>query len=408
MQQRNEENLHQNSLNEPLLSRLLQQNVKGFHKITNWRNSQSFSYSIRIEIQSEDGKLRTGQYVLKAYPTEKLIISDTLSKEFYVYTELIPDFEKLYGKVFKEVQFAQTVQSITQGLNEKSIAGCILLEDALSKGYRNASSAEGLDVKHIEFALKKLAAFHAASAVYVSKHHDAVCRKLFHINNFARNNGNCIIKECDVLLNRKFIEGLRFYDMREYQDKIRSFTKSLDRQKQLCITGDVNEFNVLLHGNCWPNNFLYSYDAFGKIKEVLLTNFTNCEWGSPAIDLLALLLSASCLSIKISKFDYFVKVYHDELCLNLKILAYNKNSPKLTDLHLAISKYYWWGFEVIQKILPTVMLSFGVSEFHINEKLIRNHELNTQFINEAYANPRYAKEIAVILPWMENRGFLEE
>lgn len=165
---------------------------------------------------------------------------------------------------------------------------------------------------------------------------------------------------------------------------------------------------------------------------MLFTNFSNCQWGSPAIDLLALLLSAPCLANKLSKFDYFVKVYHDELCLNLKLLEYNKDPPKLTDLHLAILKFYWWGkccynyivhmskciqislirfyltgFEVIEKILPAVLLSFGVSEFHLNEILIRNHELNTVFINEAYANPRYAREIALILPWMENRGFLE-
>ncbi|XP_011208156.2 uncharacterized protein LOC105229520 isoform X1 [Bactrocera dorsalis] len=399
-------------LNETLLTRLLQQNVKGFRKISNfncqWRNPRNFSWSIKIEIQLEDGKLRTGQYVLKAQPSEEINSSDA-SREFYMYTELTPAFEQLYAKVFKDVKFSQTVKSFYQELNEGSIKGCILLEDALSKGYRNASSPEGLDAMHIESALKKLAAFHAASAVYASNQHVALFRQFrrFQTSTSDQNYGSALLIERDVVLNRKFIEGLRFYDMREYQDKIRSFVKSLEQQKQLSAPYDVSDFNVLLYGNCWPNNFLYSYDAFGTIKDVLFTNFANCQWGSPAIDLLALLLSA-CLANKISKFDYFVKVYHDELCLNLKLLGYNKDLPTLTGLHLAILKFYWWGFEVIQKILPAVMLSFGISEFHLNEAIICNQELNRVFINEAYANPRYAKEIAVILPWMENRGFLEE
>nr|XP_014093926.1 uncharacterized protein LOC106620064 [Bactrocera oleae] len=408
------ENVESNWLNEALLTRLLQQNIKGFHKILKfncqWRTPRNFSCSITIEIQLEDGKLRTGQYVLKAQPSAKVKCSDALSREFYMYTELTPAFEQLYADVFKEVKFSQIAQSFSQEFNEGSIKECILLEDALSKGYRNASNPEGLDVTHIEYALKKLATFHAASAVYASNHHVALFREFrqrFQTSTSVQHHGSALLIERDVVLNRKFIEGLRFYDMREYQDKIRSFAKALQRQKQLRATCDVSEFNVLLYGNCWPNNFLYSYDAFGKIKDVLFTNFSNCQWGSPAIDLLALLLSAPCLANKLSKFDYFVKVYHDELCLNLKLLEYNKDPPKLTDLHLAILKFYWWGFEVIEKILPAVLLSFGVSEFHLNEILIRNHELNTVFINEAYANPRYAREIALILPWMENRGFLE-
>lgn len=43
----------------------------------------------------------------------------------------------------------------------------IILEDLSLDGFRTADRLQGLDMKHVELILEKLAQFHAASAVYV-------------------------------------------------------------------------------------------------------------------------------------------------------------------------------------------------------------------------------------------------
>lgn len=96
------------------------------------------------------------------------------------------------------------------------------------------------------------------------------------------------------------------------------------------------EFNVLNHGDCWSNNIMFQYDAFGKIKNTLFIDFQVGKYGSPANDLYYFILSSANKEIKLKEFDYLIRFYYDNLIENLKLLQYHRPLPKLKNLHIAL------------------------------------------------------------------------
>lgn len=97
------------------------------------------------------------------------------------------------------------------------------------------------------------------------------------------------------------------------------------------------------HGDFWANNIMFQYDAFGKIKETYLVDYQIPKYGSPAQDLYYFLLSSAKFELKLKEFDFFIKIYYDNLVEHLRLLKYPKNIPKLNDIHAMLYKYGLWG-----------------------------------------------------------------
>jgi len=75
---------------------------------------------------------------------------------------------------------------------------------------------------------------------------------------------------------------------------------------------------------------MFQYDAFGKIKEVYMVDYQIPKYGTVAQDLLYFLLSSTKLEDKLTKFDYYIKVYHEYLVAitdTRYLLFYNTYTP---------------------------------------------------------------------------------
>lgn len=88
---------------------------------------------------------------------------------------------------------------------------------------------------------------------------------------------------------------------------------------------------------------LFQVDAFGNIKDFVFTNLGSCSYGNPAKDLWYLLLSSTNSDEKLSKFEYYVKFYYDQLIGCFKLLKYKGDVPKLSELHYDLLKNNKWG-----------------------------------------------------------------
>lgn len=106
---------------------------------------------------------------------------------------------------------------------------------------------------------------------------------------------------------------------------------------------DPTGLNVLNHGDFWSNNMMFSHDEAGKIKETILVDYQMPKYGTVAQDLLYFLMSSTRLEDKLSKFDYYIKFYHDNLVEHLKILNYTEALPKLREIHSTLFRYGFWG-----------------------------------------------------------------
>lgn len=133
---------------------------------------------------------------------------------------------------------------------------------------------------------------------------------------------------------------------------IQSMPFSLSKESYASQTEDMfqayaprteGEFSVLNHGDAWCNNFMFQYDEAGHLKETYFVDLQMCRYSSPAQDLIYFILSSTDIEVKIAKFDYLVKFYHEKLTENLNLLKYPKKLPSLRCLHQSIFNHADWS-----------------------------------------------------------------
>lgn len=178
----------------------------------------------------------------------------------------------------------------------------------------------------------------------------------------------------------------------------------MDRIYEACrIKSD--EFNVLNHGDSWCNNVMFNYNDDGTRNETILVDFQMCKYGSPAQDLLYFIFSSPKQEIRLEKFDYMIKYYHDNLIENLKLLEYPKVLPKLADLRISLIRNHEWAKSTTFGTLAIVLLE--VTEDANIDNFLASDEQGVNFKNNLYSNPKYIKCVNEILPWLDVRGMLE-
>lgn len=166
-----------------------------------------------------------------------------------------------------------------------------------------------------------------------------------------------------------------------------------------------NGFNVLGHGDLWTNNFMYSHDPQNKIENLLIVDYQICQWTSPAIDLLYLLIESTEVTIKVKEFDTFVHYYHTHLIESLKKLKYSKKAPTLLDLQIDILQRSPMAVMLVILHLTSVLLDPS-SESNM-ENFLKDDEAGFNLKKSMYTNSRYIEHMMELLPFFERRGILD-
>lgn len=174
---------------------------------------------------------------------------------------------------------------------------------------------------------------------------------------------------------------------------------------------------------------MFSHDSFGKIKDICLVDFQLPKWGCVAQDLYYFLISSTKLEDKLTKFDHYIKFYHDNLLENLKTLKYSKDVPTLRDLHITLFKYGFWGEHLMMVHYITFTMTINCFIIHFIgyltatgvmtavlvdptdaanlDNFLSDSTEGADFKTLLYNNARYRKHIQEILPWLHNRGALQ-
>ncbi|XP_017052310.1 uncharacterized protein LOC108095656 [Drosophila ficusphila] len=395
-----------------LFEDLLKANVEGFSKVKNFKadsgsaageNYATIMLRVNIEVELKDGKSKSVSFMVKL-PHQLEVFQEMMKKtnifdiERTMYNEVVPEMEAIYKAAGVDITFGAKSYDLK---NAKS--DYVALEDLGVKGFKNANRLDGLDQTHTERVLRKLAQWHAASAVRVATkglYPDILLQGLFKEEN------RPMMTEMMKGMGARFLKSCVTYEGHElFIDTVKALQPVfIDKMFEIAKV-DPNEFNVLNHGDSWSNNIMFQYDAFGKIKEVYLVDYQMPKYGTVAQDLLYFLISSTKLEDKITKFDYFIKVYHENLVEHLKILNYTKTIPSLRDIHLALFKYGFFGYSVATGVMAAVLLD--PTENASFENFIGETEAGEDFQLQLYNSPRFRKHISVVMPWLLNRGSLE-
>lgn len=258
---------------------------------------------------------------------------NVFTTETIMYQEVLPELEQLYKEAGSNIIFAP------KSYNIPTEHPYILLEDLKPKGFKNVNRLEGLNIEQTEAVLTVLAQWHAASAVHVT-----LTGKYKQFTTFFREENRKMMKPIFDSLTEVFLKCAKTYDGHElYYDSLVKHKDNIVDELFKVNELDENDFNVLNHGDCWSNNVMFKHDKMGNVIGIYLVDYQIPHYGSPAQDLYYLLLSSTKCELKIAKFDYFIKYYHDRLSEYLCLLKYPKNVPKLNDIHIMLHKYNAWG-----------------------------------------------------------------
>ncbi|KAI9579892.1 hypothetical protein GQX74_000680 [Glossina fuscipes] len=396
-------------------------NFRISHALAPGENYTTIILKVEAEVLLKDGSTDDLSYMLKiGHSSENLPKDmkkfDVFDVENGVYKEIAPEFERMYAKVGRKICF--TAKSYTLATQEDHV----LLEDLGRYGFKNVKRQDCLDLEHLKSALEKLAQWHAASAVMVEQ------KGIFDMK-YQRGMLN---EDGKVLLQNMFDDTGRYLlknvtkleGHEEYYEEVVKSNNLLKNIYQIIsfvvfqrtffskftdiffenTRVDPKEFNVLNHGDYWSNNIMFQYGPDGSIKATLPVDFQGPRYGSPAQDLLYLIFSSARLNIKISKFDYLMKFYHQRLIENLIILNYCQPLPTLRELHQMLIKYGLWAMVPTAVTLPIILCQ--PSDKASLDNLIGHTDNSQEFKNLLYSNTLYLNHLKLILPWLLYRGAL--
>ncbi|XP_013107725.2 uncharacterized protein LOC106087281 [Stomoxys calcitrans] len=394
-------------LRDELFEEILKKDFPKIAKITKFcvkpavatgENYMTVLLRVTLNVEMCNNTSKTTSYMVKVEPSSekfRIMIKEwqVFIKERRTYGKLIPKFEEYYQLKGENVKFAP---SMLEPLGTHIKEDHLILEDLRLKGFKNFNRHLGLDVIHTQAVLKKLAQFHAASALYVDVE-----------GPFPSLYDQCLTAAKDVFgghrrrIGKIFRDNLRLYgDLQHLEEKLRHYAENQFDPFQLRSEKNPYEFNVLNHGDLWVNNIMFQYNDDGSLKETYFIDYQMGRYGSPAQDLLYFILSSTSLDIKIRQFDNFISYYHQHLVENLELLNYQGKVPKLRDIHRALFKYDYWAYTTISVLSPIVLCE---SRDDANVDSLVN-ENGDEFRQAMYSNPEYAKYMSAVIPWLNNRG----
>ncbi|KAM8704327.1 hypothetical protein ACLKA7_008867 [Drosophila subpalustris] len=389
---------------------VLKESIKGFSKIKSFKvnsgsatgeNYATIMLRVNIEVQLEDGKEKSVSYMLKV--PHQLEMFQQMEKDIFnaerdMYKIVVPEMEQMYRDAGLEVKFGAQIYELKGAKTEY-----ILLEDLAVKGFKNTNRIEGLDQLHTEAALRKLSQWHAASAVRVATKGSYPDHLIY---GFYKEQNRAMMVEVNKQLGQNFVKCCATYEGNEdYIDQVKALQVKFTDEVLKLVKVNPNEFNALNHGDFWSNNMMYSHDSFGKIREIYLVDFQLPRYGTVAQDLYYFLLSSTKFEDKLTKFDYYIKFYHENLTQHLKLLKYPKAIPTLRDIHLSLFKHGLWGYMTATSVMSGILVD--PTEAATLDSFLSDSDESNDFKNLIYTNPRYRKHIQAVLPWLLNRGALD-
>jgi hypothetical protein len=293
-------------------------------------NYSSTMLTVDAVLQQYSKTPHTLALVAKLLPPTKFLcevinIDVTFRKEVNAYTLVFPEFYRLQRQ--REIPESEILDVFPKlygarinkygDRDEKADETALLLLDNLKvSGYETGDRRNGLNLKHMELGVSKLAAFHALSvALKILKPQEFKETVLRACESFQ------IASQTDETGLPKWITSTMKYvkaipQCEPYLQKIEnSLIKSLKKG-----LSPKEPFAAFIHNDLWVNNILFQYkqERSGSPTGIKFVDFQLTQFSSPAKDLIFFIYSSAMLDVIDSHYEDLLHVYHSEFtnCLS--------------------------------------------------------------------------------------------
>ncbi|XP_039759951.1 uncharacterized protein LOC120633699 [Pararge aegeria] len=332
--------------------------------------------------------------VLKLAPTdERYRVSGAVTmffeKEIFVYTKVL----RRYQEIQRTFPLPQYVMPECYYVRNDYCYELLAIQNMCAENYKPFISSMFLDIDHITVALISLARFHALSYIF-----EKTDKNLFEeAKNFCvpiteKNNKRYL----DILLDRlkkalsKF-ENTNYAPLFEalkhgYINIIESATNSV---KSLC----------LCHGDIWKENILFKYEK-NLPTSACIIDYQTTRISSPAYDVLYLIMSSTCSSLRKKHFKHLLDVYYEtfEQALNQA----NLNSKEIYSRAVLEDDLVIVGPTCLIMANTAIWLASGLQEEgHVKSKIVLSTDAE-----KSKAVAQYKNIISGIIDYLLDNNYL--
>nr|CAH7730317.1 unnamed protein product [Callosobruchus chinensis] len=312
-----------------------------------------------VEVQGIDGNGKPKQLHLAVkLPKENATFRENMGKmsfhqEIIIYEDVFPAFERFQHQRQIRNPFSAHPRCFKcLKLEDKEV---LALEDLNSAGYAHHNKDICMNLAHIRMVLREYAKLHALSLALRDQNKplfDSLTRRLkdpfvdfLSESKAAFNTG---IQEVLDLLQRSGDEDL-------YQ-KYKELSKGgADRLVEIIAT--IDEKAVIVHGDCWNNNFMFQYKNNDNTSptNVMILDWQFSSLKSPAYDLAYFLYTTSTRSANL--FHQYLQEYHKHLSDFLIQLGSSPNLFTFEDL-----QSHWKDFQIMGLLFIPTSFKFVVGD----------------------------------------------
>uniref|UniRef100_A0A182SC30 CHK kinase-like domain-containing protein n=1 Tax=Anopheles maculatus TaxID=74869 RepID=A0A182SC30_9DIPT len=360
-------------------------------------------YRVKVTVRMGTGgdDRRIVSLIVKALPrlglSEEMISAmNVFPKEIAVYTEILPAFEKLYREHGKDVTFGP--RCLKHCIDPTDI---IVMEDLKDRNFQMAERQKGLDLEHCHTLLRRLAQFHAASAVYYERNgpYDAKFKE----GMYAEKNRAMFEQfqaQHDVFMYETMCKWPN--NGKLYAELTKRWGMDMFDVMLRITKPDPAKFNVLNHGDMWCNNMMFQYDGSEQIKEITLVDFQMCMWSSPVIDLHYFIFSSVRANLKLRQLDHLICYYYQHLTENLTLLQYGGVRPSLQDLHSDFIERQLYGLSTAFSVFPICVME--KTDNASIDLMLDQGDAGTAFKEKMYNGAAYVEQMIPILEYFYDNG----
>lgn len=349
---------------------------------------------IRIKLYYDDkGQKQTISIIGKILHLTKLIKvftkdHDSFHNEALFVSKTLPDMYKQLHAVNSRISrfYPKTVC-----VDERNKT--IYMEDLKEIGYEMARTKGSLDFEHAICAIKSLAIMHASGYLLLKKNPEI--QELYG-NYFWKTHSGSICEKTATKNLLYLTEAVNKWPISyECKNKLRKLKGNLYRMGSNAYNRKENSFNVLLHGDCWINNFMFKYDG-KKVIDAKLFDFQYSNYNSIGLDLNFFIFKSVGEEVKTHHINELLSIYYQTFVgITGKVDGFDMDVVRKEFLdRLGFGLYCQMIFR------PGIMSPTGL-DF---DAYCKNEESESN--QRIYSNEKFISEVIKLVPLFEEHGCL--
>ncbi|KAJ3638543.1 hypothetical protein MTP99_001898 [Tenebrio molitor] len=334
---------------------------------------------------------------------EMIPVRNAFENEIYFYNEILPVFREFQAEKGITDPFDNTPKFYDSIIEEEMEV--LILGNMKTNGYSLHDRFDPMDQEHIRKIIKVYGKLHAISFALRDQKPEVFKELGGKLTDMMKLSAKYIKPKED---RNTYEDIIKIAKEKKEDDVVAKLNILNERTKRLNEITDPNDpYAVILHGDCWNNNFMFKYANNNKTKlsDVCFLDFQLSRLASPVYDLSYFLFT--CLSEDdIPNFDEIVIVYYESLSEFLRKLGSDPDKMfPFEELQKQWKRFSLFGLTMLSSVIK-VCLSDKDEVNDLAEVAESGRQITDAFSKAVKNAEEFGKRALPIIKLAIDKGFM--